>query len=269
VDGHRHAVTSADGTEIGLLTAGDGPPLLLVHGGMGCIASWQPIWGALTERWRVTAMDRRGRGSSGDTGRYDIRREFEDVAAAALSLAGDGAVDVFGHSFGALCALGAAAGGAPVRRLALYEPPGPQTVPREWRGRMTAMIAEGRPGAAMLDFLTEIVGLTAEQVSALRSAPRSYDVLPIVSATMPREAQALAEVDLTALAAGVPGRVSPVLLILGSASPAWAHDITSELAAALPRTTLAVLDGQGHDAIDSTPAALAGRLEQFFGPPAQ
>jgi len=40
VDGHRHAVTSADGTEIGLLTAGDGPPLLLVHGGIGCIESW-------------------------------------------------------------------------------------------------------------------------------------------------------------------------------------------------------------------------------------
>ena len=37
VDGYRHAVTSADGTRIGLLTAGDGPPLLLVHGGMGCI----------------------------------------------------------------------------------------------------------------------------------------------------------------------------------------------------------------------------------------
>jgi pimeloyl-ACP methyl ester carboxylesterase len=58
VDGHRHAVTSADGTEIGLLTAGDGPPLLLVHGGMGCIQSWEPLWKPLTGRWRVTAMDR-------------------------------------------------------------------------------------------------------------------------------------------------------------------------------------------------------------------
>ena len=40
MDGYRHEATSADGTRIGLLTAGDGPPLLLVHGGMGCIASW-------------------------------------------------------------------------------------------------------------------------------------------------------------------------------------------------------------------------------------
>jgi len=32
----------------------------------------------------------------------------------------------------------------------------------------------------------------------------------------------------------------------------------------LPRSTLAVLDGQGHDAIDAAPAALAGRREEFF-----
>ena len=36
VEGYRHSVTSADGTRVGLLTAGEGPPLLLVHGGMGC-----------------------------------------------------------------------------------------------------------------------------------------------------------------------------------------------------------------------------------------
>jgi pimeloyl-ACP methyl ester carboxylesterase len=259
VDGYRHSVTSADGTGIGLLTSGDGPPLLLVHGGMGCIASWRPAWPALTGRWRVTAMDRRGRGTSGDTAPYDVRREFEDVAAVAASLAGNGAVDVFGHSFGAICALGAAANGAPVRRLALYEPPGPQAAPREWRDRMTALIAAGRPGPAMVSFLTEIVGLTDEQVGELRNAPRGYDVLPIASATMPREARALAEVDLTTLAPAV-----PVLLILGSASPGWARDITAELAGALPLSTLAVLDGQGHEAIDTAPAVLAGALEEFL-----
>jgi pimeloyl-ACP methyl ester carboxylesterase len=261
VEGYRHAVTSADGTQIGLLTAGQGPPLLLVHGGMGCIASWRSLWDALTERWRVTAMDRRGRGSSGDSEPYDISREFEDVAAAAASL--DGPADVFGHSFGATCALGAAAHGAPIRRLALYEPPGPQTAPREWRDRVRAMIAAGQPRPAMASFLTEVIGLTEQQVIDLRNAPRDYDVMPIVSATMPRESQVIADADLPALAASVPVPV-PVLLILGSASPAWAHDITGELAARLPDSTLAVLDGQGHDAIDSAPELLASELAGFF-----
>ncbi len=258
MDGSRHSVISADGTRVGLLTAGHGPALVLVHGGMGCIESWQLLWGTLTSQWRVTAMDRRGRGTSGDTAPYDLSREYQVVAA---SLAGDGPVDVFGHSMGATCALGAAAAGAPVRRLALYEPPGPPTVPREWRDRANAMIADGKPGKAMMSFLREIIGLSAARADELRNAPRGYDVLPIVSATMPREAQALATVDLKALAAAV---TVPVLLILGSASPAWARGITEDLTAVLPRSTLAVLDGQGHEATESAPELLASRLAGFF-----
>jgi pimeloyl-ACP methyl ester carboxylesterase len=261
MDGHRHAVTSADGTEIGLLTAGDGPPLLLVHGGMGCIESWAPRWEPLTSRYQVTAMDRRGRGSSGDAQPYDLSREFEDVAAAAASLASGDPVDVFGHSYGAVCALGAAANGAPVRRLALYEPPGPQTVPAEWRARVLPMIAAGQSGRAMMSFLTEIIGLSAEEIAVLRDAPRAYDVMPIVSATMPRESRALSTVDLKALAAGVE---VPVLLILGSASPAWAHEIIHDLDGVLTTKTLAVLDGQGHDAIDQAPELLLTQLAPFF-----
>jgi pimeloyl-ACP methyl ester carboxylesterase len=259
VEGQRHSVTSADGTRIGLLTAGQGPALLLVHGGMGRIESWELLWGALTSRWRVTAMDRRGRGTSGDTEPYDLSREFTDVAAVAASLAGE--VDVFGHSFGATCALGAAASGAPVRRLALYEPPGPPTVPREWRDRANAMIADGKPRRAMMSFLTEIIGLSAARIDELRNAPRGYDVMAIVSATMPREAQALATVDLAALAAAVP---VPVLLLLGAQSPAWARDITAGLAAVLPQSTLAVLDGQGHEAIETAPELVADQLAGFF-----
>jgi pimeloyl-ACP methyl ester carboxylesterase len=123
------------------------------------------------------------------------------------------------------------------------------------------MIADGKPGRAMVSFLIEIVGLTEDQVNELRNAPRGYDVMPIVSATMPREARALAAVDLKALAAAVP---APVLLILGSQSPAWAHDITGELAAVLPESTLAVLDGEGHAATDSAPELLANQLAGFF-----
>ena len=100
MDGHRHSVISADGTRVGLLTAGQGPALLLVHGGMGCIESWQSLWGTLTRQWRVTAMDRRGRGTSGDTAPYDLSCEYQDVAAVTASLAGDGPVDVFGQSIG-------------------------------------------------------------------------------------------------------------------------------------------------------------------------
>ncbi len=264
MDGQRHSVTGADGVSIGLLTAGTGPALLLVHGGMGRIERWEPMWGPLTSRWRVTAMDRRGRGSSGDAEPYAISQEYGDVAAVAASLAAGqgGPVDVFAHSYGATCTLGAAADGAPFRRIALYEPPGPQAAPREWVERVSALIAEGRVGRAMVSFLTEIIGLTAAQIEELKNAPGAADIFPIVTATMPREAQALTSVDPLSGAGAI---TCPVLLLLGEHSPAWAGDISRALAAALPAAELAVLPGQGHEAVDSHPGLVVGELQRFLG----
>ncbi len=165
-----------------------------------------------------TAMDRRGRGTSGDAEPYSLRKEFDDIAAVANHLAEEQGtpVDVFAHSYGATCTLGAAARRAPFRRIALYEPPGPQTVPREWVERATDLVFDGKPGRAMFSFITEIVGLTAERFEEYRSAPGAYDVLPIVTATLSREAEALTSVDLLGLAAQV---AAPVLLLLGTKSP--------------------------------------------------
>ena len=81
MEGVRHVVRGSDDVEIGLLSAGSGSPLLLVHGGAGQTEAWQPVWDRLAARWRVTAMDRRGRGSSGDGQGYSIDDEFGDVAA--------------------------------------------------------------------------------------------------------------------------------------------------------------------------------------------
>ena len=263
MQGRRHSVISADGTRIGLLTAGTGPGLLLVHGGMGRLERWEPLWELLTGHWQVTAMDRRGRGSSGDTQPYRLSQEFDDVAAVAASLADStgGPADVFAHSYGALCTLGAAARGAPFRRIALYEPPGPATVPREWRERASALVAEGQPGRAMISFLTEIIGLTMAQVSELRNTPGAQDVLPIVSATLPREAEALASADPVALAGNV---TAPALLLLGETRPAWAADLTHALGAALPQATLAILPGYGHEAIEAAPGLIYRQLAQFL-----
>jgi pimeloyl-ACP methyl ester carboxylesterase len=68
-----------------------------------------------------------------------------DVATVAAALAGDqgGPVDVVGHSIGATCVLGAAALGAPFRRIVLYEPPGPQTTRDNWPERVSTMVADG------------------------------------------------------------------------------------------------------------------------------
>jgi pimeloyl-ACP methyl ester carboxylesterase len=265
MEGTRHSVTSsADGVRIGLLTAGSGPALLLVHGGMGTMNSWQRVWGPLAGQRRVTAMDRRGRGSSGDADTYQLSSEYADVAAVAAALASEqgGPVDVVGHSIGATCVLGAAAGGAPFRRVVLYEPPGPQATQNGWPERVSAMVADGQVGRAVFTFLTEIIGLTRGEVDALRDAPGGRDVLPIAAATLPREAHALAVADLTGIARLVR---QPVLLLVGTASPPWAGEITRELATALPAAAVAELPGAGHEALDTAPDLLVAEVSRFLG----
>src|SRR4051794_5446996 len=85
VGGEREGVARRDGTPIGLLTAGSGPPLLLVHGGLSGRSRFAPLWTQLAGRYRVSALDRRG--SSGDAAEYDLVREHENVAAVAGHLA--------------------------------------------------------------------------------------------------------------------------------------------------------------------------------------
>jgi pimeloyl-ACP methyl ester carboxylesterase len=87
------------------------------------IAATAPVAGKLAERFTVHLVDRRGRGLSGDgsDGGYDIAREVEDLAAVAEA-AGEPAA-LLAHSFGAVVALTALAGGARFSRVLLYEPP--------------------------------------------------------------------------------------------------------------------------------------------------
>ena len=73
----------------------------------------------LDDHFTVSIMDRRA--ASGDpSSPLEMNREFEDVAAVARSLDGD--VAVFGHSSGALCALGAAPLIPNLHHLLLYGP---------------------------------------------------------------------------------------------------------------------------------------------------
>jgi len=263
MEGTRWSIVGAGGVTIGLLSAGEGAPLLLVHGGVGQIERWAPVWDLLTSRWRVTAMDRRGRGLSGDEDEYHLEDEFGDVAAVATCLTDEAGVpvSVFGHSFGATCTLGAAAAGGPFGRIAVYEPPGSETVSPDWVDRVSSLVAEGKPGRAMVSFLMEIIGLTSSEVDELKAAPPAYDILGVLADTLPREGKALLAVDVPALASEIS---VPVLLLLGERSPKWAHDITVRTGAAIAGSELVVLPGVGHEAIDATPQVLVRELGRFL-----
>lgn len=264
MDGTRTVVAGEGGAAIGLISAGSGDPLLLIHGGMGRAERWNPLWAALGSRFRVSAMDRRGRGTSTDGPSYSAAVESADIAAVIHHLAerSDRGVDVVAHSIGATFSVDAAADNPDVRRLVFYEPPGPETVAGGWANRVAELVARGEVGRAAASFLREIVGLSPEEVDRLREQSAGSDALTIAAATLPREAHALEAIDFARSR-----RISaPTLLLLGSNSPSWAGSITRQLESLIPHATVVELADQGHEGIDMAPDLVLAELLAFFDP---
>jgi pimeloyl-ACP methyl ester carboxylesterase len=259
--------TSRDGTEIGWWTTGDGPPLLLVHGGLGDHQRWDVLRPHLEPHVTVHAMDRRGRGASGDGSAYAIEREYEDVAAVVDAIAADAGtgVDVYASSYGGLCSFGAATLTDGLRRLALYEgwpPPDPEAFAfgPPLAEPMEALIATGEREAALELAYRELLGLDDTTIATLRSQPSWAARLAAVH-TVPRELRTFPATPLDpATAAAV---TVPTLLLTGSESPPMCG--VEPVAAALRDARVAILPGQDHIADLVAPEVVAEPLLAFVG----
>jgi pimeloyl-ACP methyl ester carboxylesterase len=258
---------SADGTELAYWSSGAGPPLLLVHGSLGDHTRWDVLRPHLEPHVTVYAMDRRGRGESGDHPDYRLVRESEDVAAVidAVAAAAGSPVDVYCSSFGGLCAFGAAALTSNLRRLALYEAwppvhPAAFAPPDGTVERMEAHLADGDREAALELAYRELVGLSEEELATVRSQP-SWPARVAAAHTIPREERAFATTPFDPdVAAAV---AVPTLLLTGSASPTWGAEVET-VAAALPDAQIVTLEGQGHVADLLAPELVAGPLLAFL-----
>jgi pimeloyl-ACP methyl ester carboxylesterase len=261
-------VVSRDGTEIGYWTSGEGPPLLLVHGTTADHTRWRPLLRYLEPHATVHALDRRGRGTSGDAPDYDVAREFKDVAAVvdAVAEASGSAVDVLGHSFGGLCAFGGAALTSNIRRLVLYEgwpSPNPDllALPPGVEERLNALLAEGNREAALETFFREVVGMPEEEFAVYRALP-AWQARIAAAHTITRESRgeqaALLDPEQAAKI------TVPTLLLAGGDSPDFLKAGIDTVAAALPDAHIVVLEGQQHIAIDLVPEIFAKHVVAFL-----
>lgn len=97
------SLINAGGVRLATYEAGEGPPIVLVHGWPEIAYSWKNVVGALAEAgWRAIAVDLRGFGRSDaprDKGLYDIRHMTDDLARLLDALGIQRAV-FCGHDWG-------------------------------------------------------------------------------------------------------------------------------------------------------------------------
>jgi pimeloyl-ACP methyl ester carboxylesterase len=253
-------VTSRDGTTLAYDRLGEGPPVVLVCGGSTDRMANAGLAAELAARHTVYNFDRRGRGDSGDTPPYAIGREVEDITAVIE--ASGGAACLYGTSSGAALAMHAAAGGAPVTRLAMWEPPysvnGRPDLPDDTASVYRGFVESGRRGDAAEYFMAKVVGLPPEFVANARQAPW-WAQQEALAHTLAYDATVMGDYTLpTDIARSV---AVPTLIIDGGASFGFMGETADALATLIPNAQRATLEGQQHN-VD--PAVLAPVLSRFF-----
>jgi pimeloyl-ACP methyl ester carboxylesterase len=268
-----HIVISRDGTKIGYLSVGDGPPVLLIPGVLSMAADYTAFARALGERFTVHTIERRGRGASGPQGdNYSIVKECEDVLAVQTDTR---ASLLVGHSYGGLVALEVARNNEAIKKVAVYEP-GVSidgSMPTDWMPGYETKIAHNENVDALVEFT-----LADAPPRVKKMGPRLMKLLLLVLVIFSRqyrqmlgllrqnlrEWREIARLDNTydhyrEIAAGV-------LLMYGGRSDSTAVDlVVDRLPTVLPRSETKEFPRLDHFGIERTaPGEVAQVVSDYF-----
>lgn len=194
-------VTSSDGTKIAVHTR------------------WSQVSPAFEQHFAVFAIDRRGRGASGDAEAYSIEQEGADVAV------------------------------------------GVQITPAGTRAKIETLIERGEREEALLTFFREVVRVPENQLETMKLHPAwqgRVAAVHTVAREIGLESEYRLDFDRLRLIR------TPTLLLLGGDSPAFFHEATRRVDAALPDNRILELPGQQHIAMDLIPDRFVSAVRSFL-----
>ena len=261
-----------DGLHLHVVSSGNGPSLLLLHGFTGSAKTWEPLRAAIDDRFSIHAIDLPGHGHSAspaDRLRYALDRFAVDLAKVLDTLGLD-RVAVLGYSLGARAAL----------RFAIRQP-----------SRLNALILEsGAPG--ITDPKDRIARLISDQALAesietdgVAAFVDEWERRPMWESQSRLDERVRAELRAQRLANDARGLANsvrgsgvaadppmtdrlpylsvPTLLIAGALDPKFVA-IGKDMQSAIPDARLAVVDDAGHAVHLEQPRRFADIVAEFL-----
>ena len=270
---------SDNGVTESIAIDGDGPPLLLVHGGPG-LRDYLSILLPETAGWRAVRYQQRGHAPSSTSGPFTADQHVADLLTVLDALPAERAV-LLGHSWGGHLVLQAAlAAPQRVAALVLVDPLGStgdggtsvlgaELVARllpQARARFTELAGRAPEPGTEAEYVTELIALQwpgyfADPASA-PPLPADFRVEPECNEQTMKSV--LPSIGDGSFAASLRQVHVPVQIVLGDRSPLPA-DAGRATAAALPRSELTVVPGAGHLPWVEAPGCVSAALAKVSG----
>lgn len=252
------------GLRIAFERAGDGPPLVLLHGGLGDSRVWRRQLDALSDEFTVVAWDAPGCGRSSDPPETFRLPEYADCLAAFVDALGLERPHLLGLSFGAGLAL----------ELYRRHP----TLPRSlvlasayagWAGSLPPEVVAERLEFALREAELPPEQFVFEWIPGLLTDAAPAELADEVTAIMSEfhpvgwrvMARSFAEADLRDV---LPRIEVPTLLLYGDADQRSPLHVAEELHAQIPGSILVVMPGVGHLSNVEAPDRFNAEVRSFL-----
>ena len=235
-----------DGLNVAYERAGQGPPLVLLHGYVGDgPATWRHQLDDLSADFTVVAWDAPGAGESDDPPETFGIAGYADCLAGFIEALGLGSAHVLGLSFGGALALAFQnRHPALVRTLVLA------SAYAGWRGSLPAEAAEARLAQALQladRSARNFVETLLPTMFALPVAPEDFEAFrAAMEGFHPVGFRAMASASAEDLSGALPGVNVPTLLVYGDNDRRAPLAVAEHLHKAISASRVVVLEGAGH-----------------------
>ena len=255
---------SVSGRTIAYRYAGDGPPLVLLHGGWSDSREWWMQLDGLSDEFTVIAWDAPGCGGSADPPDPFPLADYADAVAAFIGALGIERPHVLGLSFGAGLAIEVYGRHPSLPRSLVLA-----SAYAGWAGSLPADVVADRVRRALADadrpprdwipsylsgfFAGPVPQASIDEVLMIMGDVRPGGTRPMV--------KAFAEADLREVARHIS---VPTLLLYGELDVRAPLAVAEDLHARVPHSELVVMPGVGHVSNIEAPVSFNAEVRRFL-----